>query len=163
MTSTKSLSASSTVCLSLSLKALYALTFTILLLFTSPALSQQAISTVQHNSSYVESGSSIAVAFNSNVTSGNLLLVAVSTYNGETLVTPTDTLNTPFIKLVTGSNTGNAVAAIYAANASSSGADTVTCSIANSASDNIHCHIYEVQGATTTVDQTGTASQAGPC
>ena len=51
------------------------------------------------------------------------------------------------------------MAAIYAATANGSGADTVTCGV--SASNNIHCHIYEVQGVTTTVDQTGNSSQTG--
>ena len=115
------------------------------------------IKTVQHNSGSTGSATSLAVAFNSNVTSGNLILVAVSTYDAETLDTPTDTQGNSFTQLVTAGTSGDSVAAIYAATAKSSGADTVTCNI--SAANNIHCHIYEVQGATATVDQTGNSTQ----
>jgi hypothetical protein len=159
MTSTKSQSIFVPVCARLSLKALYAVSFVFLLLFASSA-SSQSILAVQHNSSYVESGPSVAVAYNSNVTAGNLLLVAVSTYDGVSLETPTDTLGNSFVQLATQGTTGASVAAIYAATANASGADTVTCGV--SSANNIHCHIYEVQGVTTTIDQTGTSSQAGP-
>ena len=49
------------------------------------------------------------------------------------------------------------MAAIYAATANASGADTVTCNI--SATNNIHCNIYEVQGVTATVDKTGNSTE----
>ena len=117
------------------------------------------ITTVQHNSGSTGSATSLAVAFNSNVTSGNVILVAVSTYDAETLDTPTDTQGNSFTQLVTAGTSGDSVAAIYAATAKSTGADTVTCNI--SASNNIHCHIYEVQGITTTVDKTGNSTQTG--
>ena len=113
--------------------------------------------TVQHNSGYHPTATSLAVAFNSNVTSGNVILVAVSTYDAETLNTPTDTQGNSFTQLVTAGTSGDSVAAIYAATAKSCGADTVTCNI--SASNNIHCHIYEVQGTTATVDKTGNSTQ----
>ena len=38
------------------------------------------VSTVQHNSGFARSGTSAAVPFKGNVTSGNVLFVAVSTY-----------------------------------------------------------------------------------
>ena len=57
--------------------------------FTIGALSGPIV-TVQHNSGANETATSIAVPFNSNITSGNLILVAESTYDGVTLVTPTD-------------------------------------------------------------------------
>jgi len=120
--------------------------------------SSGAIATVQHNSGSTESGTSLAVAFPSNVTSGHVILVAESTYDAETLDTPTDTEGNSFTQLVTAGTSGDSVAAVYAATAKSSGADTVTCNI--SASNNIHCHIYEVQGITTTVDQTGNSTVA---
>src|SRR5208337_1338820 len=127
----------------------------------SSTLASASPTTVQDNNGYVADTTSVAVAFGSNVTSGHVIVVAVSTYDGETLVTPTDTQGNSFTQLVTAGTSGAAVAAIYVATARSSAADTVTCSIANSASDNIHCHIYEVSGVTTTVDKTGTSSQAG--
>jgi hypothetical protein len=119
--------------------------------------SSGAIYTVQHNSGSNESATSLAVAFNSNVTSGNVILVAESTYDAETLDTPTDSLGNSFTQLVNAGTSGDSVAAIYAATAKSSGADTVTCNI--SASNNLHCHIYEVHGITATVDQTGNSTQ----
>lgn len=133
-------------------------TFVFLFLFTSFA-SSETVATVQSNNGANESTASIAVAFNSNVTSGNLLLVAESSYDAATLEPPTDTLGNNFTQLVTKGTTGAAVTAIYAATNSSTDADTVTCNI--SATNNIHCHIYEVQGATATVDQTGNSSAAG--
>jgi hypothetical protein len=115
-----------------------------------------AIKTVQHNSGSTESGTSLAVAFPGNVTSGNVLLVAESTYDAETLGTPTDSRGNSFTQLVTAGTSGASRAAIYAATANGNGADTATCSI--SATNNIHCHIYEVQGITTTVDKTGNST-----
>jgi hypothetical protein len=127
----------------------------------SSTLASASPTTVQDNNGYVADTTSVAVAFGSNVTSGHVIVVAVSTYDGEALVTPTDTQGNSFTQVVTAGTSGAAVAAIYIATAKSSAADTVTCSIANSASDNIHCHIYEISGVTTTVDKTGTNSQAG--
>jgi hypothetical protein len=118
--------------------------------------SSGAIYTVQHNSAATESGTSQAVAFTSNVTSGNVLLVAESTYDGETLDAPTDSEGNSFTQLVNAGTSGDSVAAVYAATAKSTGADTVTCNI--SASNNLHCHIYEVHGITATVDQTGNST-----
>ncbi len=122
-------------------------------------ISSASIHTVQDNSGYVANASSVAVAFSSNVTAGDVVLVAVSTYDAQTISTPTDTQGNGFTQLVTTGTSGAAVAAIYAATAKSTAADTVTCAI-NSA-NNIHCHIYEVSGITTTVDKTGTSSKAG--
>lgn len=113
--------------------------------------------TVQHNSAATETGTSLAVAFKSNITSGHLILVAESSYDGMSLLTPTDTKGNTFTKLVTQvAGSGESVTAIYSASANASGADTVTCGI--SASNNIHCHVYEVEGVTSTVDQTGTST-----
>jgi hypothetical protein len=122
-------------------------------------ISSASIHTVQDNSGYVADASSVAVSFGSNVTSGDVVLVAVSTYDAQTISTPTDTQGNSFTQVVTAGTSGAAVAAIYVATAKSTAADTVTCAI-NSA-NNIHCHVYEVSGASTTVDKTGTNSQAG--
>jgi hypothetical protein len=122
-------------------------------------ISTASIHTVQDNNGYSANGTSVAVAFGSNVTSGDVVLVAVSTYDAETISAPTDTQGNSFTQLVTAGTSGAAVAAIYAATAKSTAADTVTCNI--SSTNNIHCHIYEVSGVTATVDKTGTSSQAG--
>jgi hypothetical protein len=155
MSSGKSLYLFTSVCASLSLKALYAVTFVFLILFASSA-SSETILTVQHNNGYTADAASVAVPFNSNVASGNLILVAVSTFDGESLEAPTDTLGDSFVQLVTKGTTGASVAAIYAATTNASGADTVTCSI--SAKNNIHCHVYEVEGVKPVVDKTGTST-----
>lgn len=118
--------------------------------------------TVQHNSGFVGSANSVAVNLKSNVTAGHLLLVAQSTFDGETLSTPMDSQGNAFALLATAHSPGASVAAIYATTARSTGPDTVTCGIAAGASDNIHCHIYEVSGATPVVDAIGSALQTGP-
>jgi hypothetical protein len=115
------------------------------------------IKTVQSNNGSSEDSDALAVAFNSNVTSGNVILVAESTYDAETLATPTDTIGNTFTLLVTAGTSGDSVAAVYGATNKSSGADTVTCND-NDASNNLHCNIYEVQGITTTVDETGNST-----
>jgi hypothetical protein len=117
------------------------------------------VQTVQHNSGFTGSASSVAVKFNSSVTAGHLVLVAQSTFDGETLTAPVDSQGNAFALLVTGDSPGAAVAAIYVATAKGSGPDTVTCSIGAGASDNIHCHIYEVSGVTAVVDAAGSAVQ----
>ena len=110
---------------------------------------------VQDNSGFTGNANSVSVAFKSNVTTGDVLLVAQSTYDGEKLNAPADTQGNAFSLAVTGDNPGNAVAAIYIATAKSTAADTVTCSIGASASDNIHCHIYDLNGGTAAVDAVG--------
>jgi hypothetical protein len=112
---------------------------------------------VQHNGANNPSSTSLPVSFTSNVTSGDVILVAESSADGVSLVTPTDSEGNSFTQLVTAGTSGASAAGIYGAYAGSSGADTVTCNI--STANNLHCHIYEVQGITTTVDQTGSSSQ----
>ncbi len=112
------------------------------------------IMTVQSNNGSSEDSNALAVSFNNNVTSGDVLIVAESTYDAETLSAPTDTIGNTFTLLVTAGTSGDSVAAVYAATNKTSGADTVTCND-NDASNNLHCDIYEVQGITTTVDKTG--------
>jgi hypothetical protein len=68
-----------------------------------------------------------------------------------------DSQGNAFAQVVTGDTPGAAVAAIYIATARSTGADTVTCGIGAGASDNIHCHIYEVSGTTPVVDAVGSS------
>jgi hypothetical protein len=117
------------------------------------------VGTVQHNSGFAKSGTSVAVPFKGNVTSGNVLFVAVSTYAKQTLSAPTDSQGNVYTLAATATNPGNSVASIYATTAASTGANTVTCHLG--ASGNIHCHIYEVTGVTTTVDASGTRLLTG--
>jgi hypothetical protein len=117
------------------------------------------IQTVQHNSGFAKSGTSVAVFFTGNVTSGNVLFVAVSTYAKQTLSAPTDSQGNIYALAATATNPGNSVASIYMTTAASTGANTVTCHIGGSG--NIHCHIYEVMGVTTTVDASGTRLLTG--
>ena len=79
--------------------------------------------TVQHTSGVASNATSLAVPFNSNVTSGNLILVAESSSDGVALVTPTDSQSNSFtqLALTTVGTSGNDVEAIYAATASASG------------------------------------------
>jgi hypothetical protein len=118
--------------------------------------SSGTVQTVQHKSGTIESGTSVAVVFTSNVTAGNKLLVAVGAWVGQTINAPTDSRGNAYTQLVT-ANGGNAVAAIYIATANSTGADTVTCS--TNVTGNIHCHIYEVSGTTGTADAVGGSLQ----
>lgn len=117
------------------------------------------VRTVQHNSGFVPSGTSVAVPFKSNVTSGNVLFVAVSAYAGQTLNAPTDSQGNVYALAATTTNPGNSVASIYVATAVSTGANAVTCQLAGSGS--IHCHIYEVAGVTPIVDVSGTQLLTG--
>ena len=111
------------------------------------------IRTVQHNSGFAPTGTTVAVPFQNNVTAGNVLFVATSTYAGQTLNIPADSQGNVYALAATVTNPGNSVAAIYATTAATTGANTVTCRVAGS--DNIHCHIYEVTGVTTMVDASG--------
>jgi hypothetical protein len=112
--------------------------------------------TVQYNSGFTGNANSVSVSFKNSVTAGTLL-VAQSTFDGETLTTPIDSQGNAFAQLVTGDNPGATVAAIYIATARNTGADTVTCGIGAGASDNIHCHIYEVSGTTSVLDAAGSS------
>jgi PKD repeat protein len=117
------------------------------------------VQTVQHNSGFTGSASSVAVNFKNSVTAGHVLLVAQSTFDGETLLAPVDSQGNAFTQAVTAASPGAAVAAIYIATANHMGQDTVTCRIGSGASDNIHCHIYEINGTTSVVDALGSAVQ----
>ena len=113
--------------------------------------------TVQFNNSFAGSANTVPVSFKNSVTAGHILLVAQSTFDGEALTTPMDSQGNAFAQVVTGDTPGAAVAAIYIATARTTGADTVTCGIGGGASDNIHCHIYEISGTTPVVDAVGSS------
>lgn len=117
------------------------------------------VRTVQHNSGFTPAGASVAVPFTSNVTFGNVLFVADSTYAGQTLIAPTDSQGNVYALVATTTNPGNSVASIYVTTAASTGANTVTCRLGGSS--NNHCHIYEVAGVTTTVDASGSQIVTG--
>lgn len=94
----------------------YALQATLLILsFATVSFAAAQTQTVQHNSGFTGSASSIAVKFRSSVTAGDVLLVAQSTFDGETLNAPADSQGNAFALLVTGNSPGAAVAAIYIA------------------------------------------------
>lgn len=137
------------------MKSLFAMTAALL---CSASVSAQ-IRTVQHAGGSGFNGSSVAVPFKANVTSGNVLFVAASAYAGQTITTPTDSQGNVYALAATATNPGNAVAAIYVTGATSTAANTVTCHIAGSG--NLHCHIYEVAGVTTTLDASGTQLLSG--
>ena len=78
--------------------------------------------------------------------------------SGQTIEKPIDSQGNSFTRLaIAGVNSSDtAVVAVYGAPVLASGADTVTCRI--NSTNNIHCHIYEVQGAKAVVDQTGNST-----
>jgi Viral BACON domain len=117
------------------------------------------IQTVQHNSGSGFNGASVAVPFKANVTSGNVVFVAVSAYAGRTIIAPTDSQGNVYTLAATTTNPGNSVASIYVTSAASTAANTVTCHITGLG--NLHCHIYEVTGVTTTLDASGTQLLSG--
>src|SRR5208337_1197248 len=83
--------------------ALSAFSFVLFLLAfcASSTVASASPATVQDNSGYVAVGTSVAVPFGSNVTSGHVLVVAVSTYDAQTISTPTDTQGNSFTQVVT--------------------------------------------------------------
>ena len=83
--------------------------------FASSTIASASPATVQDNSGYVADAASVAVAFSSNVTSGHAIIVAQSTYDAQTISTPTDTQGNSFTQVVTAGTSGAAVAAIYVA------------------------------------------------
>jgi hypothetical protein len=105
----------------------------------------------------------LALAFPSNVTSGNLIVVAVSTYSGATIGSPTDnsspSSNTYALAVSDyPPTTGTPSAAgIYYAVAKATGPLTITAHI--NSPHNIHLHIYEISGLSSTLgsvlDQAG--------
>jgi len=123
----------------------------------------KAIAVVQHKSVSATGGASLALAFPSNVTSGDLIVVAVSTYSGAAITSPTDNSspsNNTYALAVSDQppTTGTpSAASIYYAVANATGPLTITAHI--NAAHNIHLHIYEISGLSSTIssilDQTG--------
>jgi hypothetical protein len=123
----------------------------------------KTITVVQHKSVAAIGGTSLALAFTSNVTSGNLIVVAVSTYSGATISSPTDNSspsnNTYALAISNNPTTAGtpSAASIYFAVANATGPLTITAHI--SAAHNIHLHLYEISGLSSTLssllDQTG--------
>ncbi len=131
--------------------------------FTVLTVVPKTIALVQHKSVTATGGASLALAFASNVASGNLIVVAVSTYSGATISSPTDNSspsNNAYALAVSDNppTTGTpSAASIYYAVANATGPLTITAHI--SAAHNIHLHIYEISGLSSTLssvlDQTG--------
>ncbi|MGH9680143.1 MAG: BACON domain-containing protein [Candidatus Acidiferrales bacterium] len=93
------------------------------------------------------------------MTSADVLFVAVSTYTAQTVNAPTDSQGNTYALAATAANPGNSVASIYVATAALTGSDTITCHLGGPS--NVHCHIYEVTGVTTTLDASGVALSTG--
>jgi hypothetical protein len=119
----------------------------------------EAITIVQSNGPAYQGSSPGTAAFTSNVTKGNLLIVAGGAYSGAgTVSAPTDTLTnawTLVIQTNTAAGCGGACGAyLYYAIANASGADTV--SMAFSATD-LALSLAEISGANA-VDQKAAAN-----
>jgi hypothetical protein len=113
---------------------------------------------VQHKSSFASG--SLSLAFNSNVTAGNLIVVCAATYAGSTQNTPTDNQSNTYtlaVNQLPGVTGTPAQAAIYYTFAGSSGSLTV--SVSNTGGNSQRVHIYEVSGITA-LDATGSNFQS---
>src|SRR5690242_9012500 len=103
-----------------------------------------AISVVQRNAGHASTGT-LSVAFGSNVTSGNSIIVAVLQDQAVSATVPSDTLLNSFSSKA--SNTNNGISAgfrVFQCDASvSTGADTVSRSTGNAATS---MFIFEVSG-----------------
>lgn len=120
-----------------------------------------AITIVQHKST-AASTASVALAFTSNVTAGNLIVACASLYAGDTLNTPTDSQGNTYTLAVAknpGTSGTPSQTNIYYAVAGSSGTLTVTAT--QNATDCLHLHLYEVSGVNT-LDKTGSNYQSTP-
>lgn len=85
-----------------------------------------------------DQGTSVAPAFGSNVTSGNLIVCAIRN-GGNTLTSITDSLSTTYTQAATINNGGNSYLWIYYGSATSTGANTVTTSWSSTSYVWVHC------------------------
>ncbi|MFY9527638.1 MAG: choice-of-anchor D domain-containing protein [Candidatus Acidiferrales bacterium] len=131
------------------------------LTFGSPAVTvvQDAIATGRGSTT-------LAVAFGSNVTQNNLMVVGVSSSSGNTFASPaiTDTLGSSWFLAVAenpGATGTPSQCNIYYAVVPSTGANTVT--VHATGTNNLHLHIYEISGLLTSsvLDQIGSNFQSG--
>ena len=121
------------------------------------------VTVVQKTSSRITGAGSAnnALAFASNNTTGNMLVVAVSCGASNTLLAPTDTQGNNYQLAVTKSAGGAfSTAAIYYVSSCKGGANTVISHLG--VDGNNHLHIYEISGvnyvdAFGSIIQTGTA------
>ena len=123
-----------------------------------------AVAVVQDAANTGAGSTTLATAFSSNVTRGNLLVVGVSSYAGNSFAAPaiTDTLGSTW-SLAVAQSPGTAgtpsLASIYYAVAPSTGPDTVT--VHMTGTNNLHLHVSEVSGLLTSsvLDQIGSNFQ----
>lgn len=144
---------------------------------SSLAFANPEVTMVQDASATGSGSTTLAVAFGSNVTQNNLMVVGVGSYAGNTFASPaiTDTLGSNWF-LAVAQNPGTtgtpAQTNIYYAVVLSTGPDTVT--VHMTGTNSLHLHIYEISGLLTSsvLDQigsnfqssatAGTVSTAGP-
>ncbi|MFI4972169.1 MAG: beta strand repeat-containing protein, partial [Hyphomicrobiales bacterium] len=133
---------------------------------TSLTFGSPAIAFVQDAGATGSGSTTLAVAFASNVTQNNLIVVGVSSSASNSFAaTPiTDTRGSSWSLAVTrnpGTTGTPALAAIYYAVVPSTGPDTVT--VHMTGTNNLHLHIYEVSGLVTSsvLDKTGSNYQTG--
>jgi hypothetical protein len=131
------------------------------LTFGSPA-----VTVVQDVSATGRGSTTLAVAFGSNVTQNNLMVVGVSSAYGNTFASPaiTDTLGSSWFLAVAqnpGATGTPSQCNIYYAVVPTTGANTVT--VHATGTNNLHLHIYEISGLVTSsvLDQTGSNFQSG--
>lgn len=108
-------------------------------------------------------GNSPSLAFGSNVTSGNLLIVVYSSQNNTSSSTCSDTVGTTYTKALVYSPAGGEYVIVFAGLAGGSGANTVTIGTPGNSYDAIA--VMEVSGAEATVDVDATynsGSSANP-
>jgi hypothetical protein len=124
--------------------------------------STSAPTVVQHKSTASENASGLTVTLNANIGPGHLLVVGASTHDAETINPPTDADGDTFVLAVRSDNTsGGAVNAVYYVPSTKGGHNSVTCHI--SATDNLHCAVYEFSGALASapLDQIGSGVGSG--
>ena len=113
---------------------------------------------VQENGGTNSSSTSTAVAFNSNVTGGNVIAVVLGQATFSNVSTAvSDTLGTGFVKIQ--ENFSNNGLSLYAGIAPSSGADTVTATFGSAVANIVAIHEY--QNVTVEVDAVNSQSTFG--
>jgi hypothetical protein len=118
------------------------------------------VQVVQHASAFNGNATSVAVPLPGIVNASDILVVATSTTQVNGTPAVSDSQGNAYALAVTAGTPTDAVAGIYVATSSATGADIITCQIP--VVDNVHCHVYEVTGLTSVVVASGMAVETGP-